>query len=202
MGLRWWRICLKCGRPGFDSWIGKILWRRAWQPIPVVLPGESPWTEESGGLQSMGSQRVRHDWLTKHSIVEPHDGIRWSSREFPTCSHFWSNQMTSSWGSTQYICLEKFMGFLSGLTSLGLGVSAPRTSPNSRGSHASRRMDVPENGMCPLWGPSMSHNGLWQPPHAPSLHLTGGTIPRAPLTVSSTWAGILACFVYCWILNT
>ena len=23
-----------------------------------------PWTEEAGGLQSMGSQRVRHDWVT------------------------------------------------------------------------------------------------------------------------------------------
>ena len=23
-----------------------------------------PWTEEPGGLQSMGSQRVRHDWAT------------------------------------------------------------------------------------------------------------------------------------------
>ena len=39
-------------------WVGKIPWRRAWQPIPVFLPGESPWTEEPGGLQSMGSQRV------------------------------------------------------------------------------------------------------------------------------------------------
>ena len=27
----------------------------------VFLPGESPWTEESGGLQSVRSQRVRHD---------------------------------------------------------------------------------------------------------------------------------------------
>ena len=36
-------------------------WRRAWQPTPVFLPGESPWTEETGGLQSMGSQKVRHD---------------------------------------------------------------------------------------------------------------------------------------------
>jgi len=27
---------------------------------PIFLPGIS-WTEESGGLQSMGSQRVRHD---------------------------------------------------------------------------------------------------------------------------------------------
>ena len=26
-----------------------------------ILAGEIPWTEEPGGLQSMGSQRVRHD---------------------------------------------------------------------------------------------------------------------------------------------
>ena len=43
-----------------EIWVGKIPWRRAWQPIPVLLPGESPWTEESSGIQSMGSQRVRH----------------------------------------------------------------------------------------------------------------------------------------------
>ena len=36
-----------------DPWVGKIPWRRAWQPTPVFLPGESPWTEEPGGLQSM-----------------------------------------------------------------------------------------------------------------------------------------------------
>ena len=28
---------------------------------PVLLPGKIPWTEEPGVLQSMGSQRVRHD---------------------------------------------------------------------------------------------------------------------------------------------
>ena len=26
-----------------------------------ILAWRTPWTEESGGLQSMGSQRVRHD---------------------------------------------------------------------------------------------------------------------------------------------
>ena len=31
----------KCKRCGFNLWVGKILWRRAWQPIPVLLPGES-----------------------------------------------------------------------------------------------------------------------------------------------------------------
>ena len=52
----------ECGRPG----VGKISWRRAWQLSPVFLPGESPWTEEPGGLQSMGSDRVRHDRATKY----------------------------------------------------------------------------------------------------------------------------------------
>jgi len=28
-------------RLGFDPWIGKILWRRAWQPTLVFLSGES-----------------------------------------------------------------------------------------------------------------------------------------------------------------
>ena len=28
-------------RCGFDSWVRKIPWRRAWQPTPVFLPGES-----------------------------------------------------------------------------------------------------------------------------------------------------------------
>ena len=43
-----------------ETWVGKIPWRRAWQPTPVFLSEESSWTEESGGLQSMGSQRVGH----------------------------------------------------------------------------------------------------------------------------------------------
>ena len=29
-----------------------------------ILPWRIPWTEEPGGLQSTGSQRVRHDWAT------------------------------------------------------------------------------------------------------------------------------------------
>ena len=29
------------GRPGFNSWVEKIPWRRPWQPTPVFLPRES-----------------------------------------------------------------------------------------------------------------------------------------------------------------
>ena len=34
-----------------------------------ILAWRIPWTEEPGGLQSMGSQRVRHDWMTN---THPH----------------------------------------------------------------------------------------------------------------------------------
>ena len=44
--------------PGFNPWIGKIPWRREWQPTPVFLPGEFHG-------QIMGSQIVGHDWATR-----------------------------------------------------------------------------------------------------------------------------------------
>ena len=39
--LRWLSICLQGRRSGFNPWVGKIPWRRKWQPIPVLLPGKS-----------------------------------------------------------------------------------------------------------------------------------------------------------------
>ena len=65
--------CRRHKRPGFNRWVRKIPWRRKWQPTPVFLPwGESPWTEEPGGVQSMGSQRVGHNW----SILAPRPTLR------------------------------------------------------------------------------------------------------------------------------
>ena len=46
-----------------DTWIQSLgwedPWRRAWQPTPVFLLGESPWTEEPGGLHSLGVAKSR-----------------------------------------------------------------------------------------------------------------------------------------------
>ena len=58
------------GNPGSDPWVGKMPRRRKWQPTPVSLPGKShgPRMEEPGGLQSIGSQRVGHDWLTLNNL--------------------------------------------------------------------------------------------------------------------------------------
>ena len=50
--------CKRHKRLMIDPWVGKILWRRAWQPTPVFLPGES---HGQRSLQSIGLQRVEHD---------------------------------------------------------------------------------------------------------------------------------------------
>ena len=43
------RICLQCRRPGFHPWVGRIPWRREWQPSPVLLP------RETHGQRSLGA---------------------------------------------------------------------------------------------------------------------------------------------------
>ena len=55
--------CRRQNRCSFYPWVGRVTWRRAWQSTPVCLPGEPPWTEETGWIQSIGSQRVRHHWI-------------------------------------------------------------------------------------------------------------------------------------------
>ena len=46
--------CLQCRRPGFDPWVGKILWRRKWQPTPVLLPGKSHGQRSMVGYSPQG----------------------------------------------------------------------------------------------------------------------------------------------------
>ena len=49
-----------------ETWVRSLGWEdpleeRAWLPTPVLLPVETPWTKEPGGLHFMRSQRVRHN---------------------------------------------------------------------------------------------------------------------------------------------
>ena len=55
---------------GSNPWVGKILCMRVWQPTPLILPGEFPWTEEPGELQPTGSQRVGHDLSDLEHILK------------------------------------------------------------------------------------------------------------------------------------
>ena len=95
-------ICLSIYISGFDLWVGKVPWRRAWQPTPVFSHGESPWTEEPGGLQSTGFQRAKHDWATKHgaaSVYLSHFAARLKSTQLgkPTTLQFEKETFFPGW---------------------------------------------------------------------------------------------------------
>ena len=64
------RVCLQCGRPGFDPWVGKIPWRRKWQPTPVFLPVKSHGQKSLVGYTPWGC-KVRHNWAT-NTFTFPH----------------------------------------------------------------------------------------------------------------------------------
>ena len=55
------RICLQCRscrRRGFNPWVRKVPWRRAWQPVPVSLPGESHGQRSMEGYSSPGHKEL------------------------------------------------------------------------------------------------------------------------------------------------
>ena len=54
-------LCLQYKRLGFDSWVRKIPLEKEMATHFNILVWEIPWTEEHGGLQSMGLQRVGHN---------------------------------------------------------------------------------------------------------------------------------------------
>ena len=74
LGFPWWlswlRICLHCGRPEFDPWVGKIPWRRERLPTPVCRSEEkslspvrlfvTPWTLAYQPPLSMGFSRQEY----------------------------------------------------------------------------------------------------------------------------------------------
>ena len=62
-----------------ETWV----WSLGWEDLEKGMATHSSiyarrpsWTEELGRLQSMGSERVRHNWATKHSTA--HDIIIYS----------------------------------------------------------------------------------------------------------------------------
>ena len=53
-------VC-QCRRAGFGSWVGKIPWRRKWQPTPVFLPGKFHGQRSLVGCSPCGRRRVEHN---------------------------------------------------------------------------------------------------------------------------------------------
>ena len=65
-------VCLQCGRTQVQS----LGWEDSLEKEMVThsstLAWKIPWTEEPVRLQSMGLQRVRHDWMTSLSLFRIH----------------------------------------------------------------------------------------------------------------------------------
>ena len=60
----------------WDTWVRSLGWEdpleKAMATHSSTLARKIPWTEEPGRLQSMGSQRVGHDWVTSLSFPLSH----------------------------------------------------------------------------------------------------------------------------------
>ncbi|XDA81174.1 hypothetical protein R6Z07F_011148 [Ovis aries] len=79
--------------PWFNPWVGKIPWRRKWQPTPVLLPGKShgrrslagysPWgCKESGRTERLHFDFLLNFLLNNGSLALPHSkkegrGLAW-----------------------------------------------------------------------------------------------------------------------------
>ena len=64
--------CLRIHLPMQETQIPSLGWENPLEKEMAahssILAWDIPWTEEPGGLQSMGSQRVRHNLATKQQI--------------------------------------------------------------------------------------------------------------------------------------
>ena len=76
------RTHLQCRRPEFDPWVGKILWRRAWQPTPVFLLGESHGQRCLAGYSPWGRKESN---TTEQLSLSP----QITADMIFFCCHFW-----------------------------------------------------------------------------------------------------------------
>ena len=59
--------CRRHRRCGFSACVGKIPWRRAWQPTPVFLPGESHGQRSLAGYSPWGHKESDRTDVTSHT---------------------------------------------------------------------------------------------------------------------------------------
>ena len=59
--------CRRHKRCKFNSWVGKIPWRRAWQPTPVFLPGESHGLRSLANHSPRGCKKLDTTDMTEHT---------------------------------------------------------------------------------------------------------------------------------------
>ena len=109
--------------PGQNSWVGSRTLEKEMATHSSIFAWRIPWTEEPGGLQSTGSQRVGHDWATSLSLSLsrqrwPIKSQVWGRKMKTTSSHLWVSEPPS----TALIWPHVYLCFLP-------AVRSPVTSP-------------------------------------------------------------------------
>ena len=65
----------------WETWVWSLGWEdpleKEMATHSSILAWRIPWTKEPGGLQSLGSQRVRHDWATSLYFTSLHTFSNW-----------------------------------------------------------------------------------------------------------------------------
>ena len=126
-----------------------------------ILAWRIPWTEEPGGPRSMGSQRVGHDWVTKHTppsigltilssvrgaVIYPNDLKTY------TYTENWNTPVNGSFILFTWVINFGCIGSLL-LCRLfcSCGVQTVHCGPSARGTWASHSMwDLPRSGIEPV----------------------------------------------------
>ena len=89
------------------TWVWSLGWEGSLKGMAThssVFAWRIPWAEESGGPQAMGSQRVRHDWVTNTFTFFPL--IRYDMTK-KYCTKIWLGEGNGT--PLQYSCLENPM---------------------------------------------------------------------------------------------
>ena len=72
---------LQCKRPRFDPWVGKIPWRRKWQPIPVLLPREFHGQRSLACKELEPTERLTHTHTHTHAFLRSRgEHPRWDTQ--------------------------------------------------------------------------------------------------------------------------
>ena len=76
-------VCLQFRRPKFTPWMGKIAWRKKWQPTLLLLPGKSHGRRSLVGYRPWGhkeletTERLHFIFTSWFSKVFPRTGVCW-----------------------------------------------------------------------------------------------------------------------------
>ena len=80
------------GDHGFHTWVGKIPWRRKWQPTPVFLPGKSHGQRSLVGHSPWGHKRIGHSLVTKQQ--QQHKSLVYNIAYFQVYSRLFFRKMS------------------------------------------------------------------------------------------------------------